>query len=52
MTLRNGWFDPRPRPKWGVGLVIAVFGLAIVAGLAIGVTSALVSVFACPGLHP
>jgi hypothetical protein len=45
-------FDPRPRPKWGIGIVVAVFGLAIVAGLVIGVASVLVSVFACPGLHP
>jgi hypothetical protein len=51
VTARNG-FDPRPNPKWGVGIVVAVFGVAIFAGLVVGVTSILVSVAACPGLHP
>ena len=46
----NGWFDPHPRPKWGVGIVVAVFGLAIVAGMVIGVSSIIVSVAACPEL--
>jgi hypothetical protein len=48
----NGWFDSHPRPLKGVGLVIAVFGLAIVAGMVIGVTAVLAVFVACPGLHP
>jgi hypothetical protein len=47
----NGWLDhPRPRPKLGVGIVVAVFGLAIVGGMIIGVSSIIVSVAACPEL--
>ena len=48
----NGWFDPHPRPLKGVGIVVAVFGLAIIGGLAIGVTLVLAVFVACPGLHP
>ena len=50
MTPHNGWFDPRPRALKGVGIVVAVFGLAIVAGMVIGVSSIIVSVAACPEL--